>query len=484
MPTQNAGLEVKKIADTTRSKVGDTINYTITVSNTGETDLTLESISDTILGSLTSLFPPLLSPGQSASVTVPYTVKATDPDPLVNTVLANYTTRLSVRDTVSVNLFQPSITLVKSGPPISKAGDTVTYTYTIINSSSSDTPNLILDSMIDNVAGDLTSFALAAGWSNLAPGSSRTFTFDYVVKDTDDDPLVNIATVNFHPEGFPNNITATASHTIDILHPSFTVTKTCVTGTAVAGGTANFRVDITNTGDTSLDIVAVDRGVFYRSDSLQPGATFTFNVNVPVPSANGTCTREVTNTVDVTATVTAVDGFKLPNIYTKSATATCLVIYRGRTSGFWQNNNGHAILDPDRNGIINNPVTIGSGPRSITVTTISDSDKILNNSFCNVSGSNCVSRSDALQQNTLERLVAQTLALAYNISFIPCYTGQLVSDLGCGSLLAPTGLPANSTVNDVLVQANFLIGNSTSAGTTTQAQASAMINLINCLNQE
>lgn len=483
MAIQNTVLEITKVADTPLSKVGDAINYTITLTNRGQTDLIIDSVIDSILGSLTSQFPTTIPIGQSASAIVSYTVASTDPNPLVNTVTVSYRTNATLSETATVALFQPNVSLVKSGPPISKAGDTVTYTYTITNTSSSNTPNLIFDSMFDDVVGDLSAFVIAANGGILAPGDFVTFTADYLVKSTDPDPLVNTATVHYHPDGFTNDITATDSHTTDIVHPSFTVEKHCVSGTAVPGGKATFEVNIQNTGDIALDIVAVDQGVFYRSDSTQPNQIFTFRVDVPVPSSSGTCVNEVSNTVEVTATITAVDGFKLPNVLKGSATATCPVVYRGRTTGFWQNQ-GIPILDPNNDGIINNPVTIGSGPRTILVSTIQNSNLILRNNFCQVSGANCGSRSPSLQQNTLERLVAQTLALAYNIRFIPCYSGQRVSNLGCTNLLSPVGLPANATVNDVLALANQYIGNSTSSGTLTQSQASAMINLINCLNQE
>ncbi|MBM4762951.1 hypothetical protein [Bacillus sp. B15-48] len=489
MTSQNAGIEVIKTADTERSKVGNTINYTIIVRNTGDTTLSRISVADSLLGPITQLFPESLAPGQEATVTVPYIVLETDPDPLENTVMAIYRTTLIARDSVNVDLFNPAVTVEKTGPSFSKVGDTVTYTFTVTNTSSSDSPNLILDSVIDDLFGDLTQTAFASGWSNLPPGAVRTFSVNHTVTGDDPDPLVNTVTVNYHPEGFANILSASDQHIVDLVHPDFSVNKFCFRQPAVAGGTATFQVDITNTGDVPLTIVAVDQGVFYRNDRLQPGNVFSFLVNVPVPSAsNGTCPREVGNTVNVTATVAEFEGgLKLPNEIQKSAVATCPVVVRGRATGFWQSNPGQAILDPDQDGNINPPVLLGTsgvGLRSLSVSRIAQSNTILINRYCSLPGSNCTNRSSNLQQNTMEKLIAQTLALTYNIRFLPCYNNQIARDLACRDFLEEVGLPVDATVNDVLATANGLIGSSNSIGLTTQAQAKAVIRLLECLNRE
>ncbi len=288
-------------------------------------------------------------------------------------------------------------------------------------------------------------------------------------------------TVTYNPMGYTNIITASDSHSVILVNPNFTVDKICQSGAAVAGGTATFRINVTNTGDIPLNISALDQGQMYQSTGLAPGSTFTFTVTVPVSA--GQCGGGVTNEVVVTVTLPAMFG--LTNIYTKTASATCPIVTLGKTKGFWGNNNGNAILDPDGNGTINSPVIIGGNGRTVNVTTIALSNAILANNYCSTQGNPCKNNlSDSLNANTLGNLMGQTLALSYNIKYIQCYSGQLVSALGCGSLLAPVGLSPNSTVNDVLVSANALIGNSTAVGTTTQQQASAMINLLNCLNRE
>ena len=52
------------------------------------------------------------------------------------------TIALTASDGHSVNLFQPSVAIVKTGDELSKVGDAVNYTITVTNTSSADSPNL------------------------------------------------------------------------------------------------------------------------------------------------------------------------------------------------------------------------------------------------------------------------------------------------------------------------------------------------------
>ncbi len=159
---------------------------------------------------------------------------------------------------------------------------------------------------------------------------------------------------------------------------------------------------------------------------------------------------------------------------------------RGKTAGFWRNKNGHKILDAFAPfGFLDTPVFIGGSTRGFTVTTVLQSDTILGNGACGPSIFNCGSNlSPGLNTNTLEVLAAQTLALTYNINNISGFSSNTIGSLGC---TAPSGLglTSSSTMSQVLVVANSLIDGSTSAGTTTQAQAGAMNSLLGgCVNIE
>ena len=83
------------------------MKYSITVTNTGNTDLTNLTVTDTLLGNLTSYFGTTLAAGASVTKVFPYTVKSTDPNPLLNTVTVTGTpvgtmTTVTASDTASV----------------------------------------------------------------------------------------------------------------------------------------------------------------------------------------------------------------------------------------------------------------------------------------------------------------------------------------------------------------------------------------------
>jgi len=95
----------------------------------------------------------------------------------------------------SVELFQPSFEITKSGPSVVMIGSMVTYTYTIKNNSSIDSPKLVLEAINDDVLGDLSSYAPA----NLNPGEEVTFTAEYKV--TVAGTLTNVVTATYGVEG-------------------------------------------------------------------------------------------------------------------------------------------------------------------------------------------------------------------------------------------------------------------------------------------
>ncbi len=84
----------------------------------------------------------MISPfGASYAFTRAYTVQAGDPDPLLNTATVTtspvgFPNVISDSDEASTNLFQPSITIDKTGDTLSKVGDVVNYTITVTNTSS------------------------------------------------------------------------------------------------------------------------------------------------------------------------------------------------------------------------------------------------------------------------------------------------------------------------------------------------------------
>ena len=84
------GLEAEKSADRSEAKVGDWINYTVRVNNTGNVNLTGVRVEDNLTGAVWNVG--TLEPGQNYTNNTSYRVNQTDlPGPLANELRANGT---------------------------------------------------------------------------------------------------------------------------------------------------------------------------------------------------------------------------------------------------------------------------------------------------------------------------------------------------------------------------------------------------------
>src|SRR5262245_25617989 len=274
------------------SKVGDSITYPLTVTNTGVMPLFVQSINDTLLGSVvvshalqspgapgvnsgvTAIssafnFSQPLASGASLTINVTRVVQAGDPDPTTSTYtvigsddLAGLADQITASANTSVNLFQPSATmsLVASPTTAQHLGDPITYTYTVNNTSSADSPNLVLslanpnNSFTDTLLGNLEADAIAAGGGSVAPGSSFTFTKTRPIKAGDPTPLTDASKVAFtlaqNLGNFSNIIRAVSSASV-ILLPHIAISKAVTPGKLSVisiGDTASFTITVTNDG--------------------------------------------------------------------------------------------------------------------------------------------------------------------------------------------------------------------------------------------
>jgi hypothetical protein len=154
---------------------------------------------------------------------------------------------------------QPAVKIVKTGDEVSKAGDDVTYTFTITNLSTEGTPDLRLDSISDTVLGDLYVEAAAAGLDVLSFDETGSFDVTWTVLSTDPDPLVNTVEVIYNPEGFPNtDVSASDSHSVDLFAPGVMVEKTANPTVADVGDTITYTITITNLTDGDLTSEEID----------------------------------------------------------------------------------------------------------------------------------------------------------------------------------------------------------------------------------
>jgi len=320
------------------SKVGDEVTYTYTITNPGGLPLYLDSIVDDRIGDLESYAPgscDLLLPDATCEFSVPWLVPEDAEDPYENTVTVVYRDRIEagvpygaiVTATAShtVELFQPAFEVAKTGDPLSKVGDEVTYTFTVTNLSSGDAPVLELVSMDDTLLGDLEAVAVAAGCGSLGFEDSCTFDVARFVLGADADPLTNTVTVVMSPAEFPNLLTETASHTVELFQPAFEVAKTGDPLSKV-GDEVTYTFTVTNlsSGDAPvLELVSMDDTLLGDLEAVAVAAgcgslgfedSCTFDVARFVLGADA---DPLTNTVTV-----VMSPAEFPNLLTETASHT------------------------------------------------------------------------------------------------------------------------------------------------------------------
>lgn len=179
----------------------------------------------------------------------------------------------------------PIVTLSKvASSDNATLGDNVTYTYTIINNSTDNITNLMLE---DDKIGTITlPVELAAGGNVTATGSYIVLMSDYNNSATE---LVNIATVTGVLSS-GENVTATATETItlNMYSASLQITKEADTETALLDDEITYTYTVTNNGKVEIS------GISLTDDKL--GA-------IPLISDNVTVTNlEPNESVAVTAT--------------------------------------------------------------------------------------------------------------------------------------------------------------------------------------
>jgi uncharacterized repeat protein (TIGR01451 family) len=288
---QDPELTVTKTADPlTYASVGDVINYTIVVQNTGNVTLSNIVVTDPLTGLSTTIA--TLAPGASQTFNESYTITQADLDAgsVTNTASADGEDTngdpVSDSDSATVTAVQdPELTVTKTADPLTYAavGDVINYTIVVQN-----TGNVTLSDIVvtDPLTGLNTTIA------TLAPGASQTFNESYTIiqADLDAGSVTNTASAdgedtNGDPVSDNDSATVTA-----VQDPELTVTKTADPITyAAVGDVINYTIVVQNTGNVTLsDIVVTDplTGLNTTIASLTPGASQTFNESYTITQAD------------------------------------------------------------------------------------------------------------------------------------------------------------------------------------------------------
>ena len=304
---------VKTASPTTIASVGQLINYSFVVTNTGNVTLTGVGVSDPKPGMSPVTCPTTtLAPSVSTTCTATYTTILADVNQgsIDNTATASGTPpsgpAVSDVDSETVTATQaPTITIDKSASPnnVSTVGQPVTYSFLITN-----TGNVTLTgvTVVDPIAG---LSAISCPTTVLDPGTMTTCTATWAVtqSDLDSGSISNTATVTGTP---PNgsDVTGTDTATVTVTAgPAIQLDKTATPTTVrTLSDTISYTFVVTNTGNVTLSAITVadpmlGGAVACPATTLAPTATMTCTASHGVTQAD-LDTGPILNTATVTGT--------------------------------------------------------------------------------------------------------------------------------------------------------------------------------------
>ena len=308
-------LAIDKVASAEEVRVGGDVTYTVTVTNTGDSDLRFVAIADTRCNPLT------YQSGDTGNdeIAAPaeawiYTCTTSISEDTTNIagvigvdVLGGH---LTASDPAEVTVFDPGIALTKSvDDHFVPTGSSVTYTFEVTNTGDDPLTDVaILDSRCSPVT-------YVDGDANTDDVLDLDETWTYTCTGEVDEPHVNVAGVRgLDHLGEP--VRAVAADFVVPYDAGIAVDKTASETALVGGGDVTYTYAVTNTGNVPLADVADQitddtcAPVTYVSgdddgNELLTGESDLFETGPP-ETWIFTCTTEVTvdttNTVDVDGT--------------------------------------------------------------------------------------------------------------------------------------------------------------------------------------
>ncbi|NND71780.1 MAG: hypothetical protein HKN43_09385, partial [Rhodothermales bacterium] len=293
---------------------GDTIEYVVTVTNTGNVTLSNVVVSDTQLTPSSNTCVSVV-PGSTCVLTGSHLVTQAEADAgtISNTASATSTevTGPTPSNTVNTPIGQDTaMTNVKSNPTLNTdadssgditAGDTLEYVVTVTN-----TGNVTLNSV---VVSDSQLTPSSNSCATVAVGGTCVLTGTHLVTQAEADAgtIANTASVTSTevPGPTPSN---TVNTTVE-QNPAMTIVKTALDTSFVAvGDTINYEYLVTNTGNVSIS------GLSVSDDKILTPNSVTCPVVSLMPTENTVCTATYT------VTQADLDAGLVTNIATASAT--------------------------------------------------------------------------------------------------------------------------------------------------------------------
>ena len=289
--------------------VGDVIDYSYLVTNTGTVTISDITVADDRIASISCPLT-VLAPGENMTCGGQYTVVQADLEAgsVINIAEANgipaggILTPATDTETAIADQ-QPAMTLDKAiigGDPYSTVGDLVQYTYQIVNTGNVTISNLqVTDDRIATVSCPVTT---------LVPGAQTLCVGSYIVSQADIDAgsVTNIAEATGTPSGgilIPPTDTETA---ISIQTPLMSIDKTITTGNPYddIGQSIEYDYLVTNNGNVTIEALTIsdDKIATVSCDAtiLAPGES-THCLGIYITNQDDVDNGSVTNIAEATA---------------------------------------------------------------------------------------------------------------------------------------------------------------------------------------
>ncbi|WP_164779778.1 DUF7507 domain-containing protein [Paenibacillus kobensis] len=281
-PVAETTLTVRKRPDRTAAVPGETIRYTVEVTNTGRNPATNVVVSDSLTGEQRTIA--VIAPGETERVTFAFTVPA---GTVQGRVMANRVTvtwpeqppgSLPVEDEARVIVADPAElpdVSVEAKPEAPKPGDKVQKTITVTNVTSLPITNV---RVFDPLLGFRTVIP------SLAPGESQVFTLELPIPAGTEGGTVFRNTVSVFSDETPLQQEEVTVQTQSL--PNAALTESVDRPFGRAGETVFFTIVARNTGNVPLlnaRLTAPLLGVSLRIVSFEVGAIETLRIPFVLP---------------------------------------------------------------------------------------------------------------------------------------------------------------------------------------------------------
>ena len=199
-------IHIEKAASVPEAYIGDTVTYTLAVTNEGVGALQNVTVTDPMCNSAPAFQggdtdgDDQLDETETWTYTCSHVVTAADADPLVNVATAtgedNNGNTVTDDDTATVDVLHPAIDIEKTGPASAFQGDTLTYTLVVTNTGDVEFASdkvVVTDPQCDDQP-TLVSKNGDTSPGSLDPGDKWNYTCSHLTT-TSESSVTNVATV-------------------------------------------------------------------------------------------------------------------------------------------------------------------------------------------------------------------------------------------------------------------------------------------------